>query len=142
MQAISHLFIHINFVHVLTNLGGIGIASAYERRVGASRYLKVLAVAGISSIPSIFFYASPIGVCGISGGVFGLAAAYFTDHKGLTTKEWVYAIFLFAFLMAIFALQNKYQHNLASGLDFQVDHIGHILGTIGAILYCRLRPTH
>ena len=142
MQAISHLFIHINFVHVLTNLSGIGIASAYERRVGARRYLMILAIGCISSIPSIFFYDSPIGVCGISGGVFGLGAAYFTDHEDLTTKEWLYAILLFAFLMVVFALQNKYQHHSSLELDFQVDHIGHVLGAIGAILYCRLRPTH
>lgn len=140
MQAISHLLIHINFVHVLTNLSGIGLASVYERRVGARRYLMVLAVACISSIPSIFFYTTPIGVCGISGGVFGLAAAYFTDHKELNTKEWIYAILLFAFLMVAFAVQNKYQHHPRLDLDFQVDHLGHIFGAIGAIVYCRLRP--
>ncbi|MBF4275159.1 rhomboid family intramembrane serine protease, partial [Vibrio anguillarum] len=79
LQLVSHLFVHGNLLHLATNVIGLGIASTYERRVGAKRYLSVLVVGALSSIPSVLFYSDNTTVCGISGGVFGLAAAYFTD---------------------------------------------------------------
>ena len=91
-------------------------------------------------LPFYLFYPIPIAICGISGGVFGLAAAYFTDHEDLSIKEWIYAILFFAFLMIIFGLQSKYQSHQSIELGFQVDHYGHILGAMGAIIYCRLKP--
>lgn len=106
-QSITHLIIHANPMHLLTNVFGIGIASVYERRVGAKRFLSVLAVGSIASIPSIFFYSETVTVCGISGGVVGLAAAYFTDEDELTIKEWSFAILLFTFLMFIFSLEEE-----------------------------------
>lgn len=138
IQIFSHWFVHINFIHVFTNVTGIGLASVYERRVGARRYLAVLIVGCLTSTFSIFFYPATTGVVGISGGVFGLAAAYFTDYSELTTKEWIYGILLFVFLMALFAVQGQYLSNPAVDFNFQVDHMGHVLGALGAIVYCRV----
>lgn len=142
IQALTHLFIHINLYHVLANVFALGVASAYERRVGSKRFVIVLIVASIASIPSILFYSEPTAVCGISGGVFGLAAAYFTDHEEMTTKEWIYAVLLAAFLITIFTLEGEFKSRSASKLDFKVDHIAHILGAIGAVIYCRFTSKH
>lgn len=79
-------------------------------------------------------------VCGISGGVFGLAAAYFTDEDELTIIEWGSAILLFAFLMFIFSIEGEFKSTSDETINTQVDHIGHIFGEIGAIIYCRLKP--
>lgn len=138
LQSVSHLFVHGNVIHLAANVIGLGLASAYERRVGAKRYLAVLAVGGLASIPSILFYSENIAVCGISGGVFGLAAAYFTDEEELTTKEWLAAISLFVFLAILLTLEGKFKGRSNEMSGMKIDHIGHFLGAFGAIIYCRL----
>lgn len=140
LQPITHLFVHGNLVHLAANVVGLGLASAYERRVGAKRYFAVLVVGAFASIPSILFYSENIAVCGISGGVFGLAAAYFTDEEELTLKEWLSAIFLFSFMALMLAFYSEFDSDSNDPLDMGVDHIGHLLGALGAILYCRLKP--
>jgi len=142
IQVITHLFIHINLYHVVANVFVLGIASAYERRVGSKRFIFVLTVASVASIPSILFYPENITVCGISGGVFGLAVAYFTDHEGMTTKEWFYTILVAIFLISIFTLQGELESGSSSNLDFKVDHIAHIMGALSAIIYCRLTSNY
>jgi membrane associated rhomboid family serine protease len=138
IQVITHLFIHSDLYHVAANVSGIGLASVYERRVGSKRFMAVLAVASVTSIPSIVFYPEYTAICGISGGVFGLAAAYFTDHDNLTIKEWFYAILLGTFLMVLFSIEGEFKSNPSEYLQLEVDHIGHLMGFIGAIIYCRL----
>ena len=143
LQAISHLFIHADPLHLLANLSGLGLASVYERRVGARRYFSVLLVGALASIPSFFFYPGSVSVCGISGGVFGLAAAYFTDEERLNLKEWVGAILAFFALVLVFTLADELKsmtRQTGKAPTIQMDHIGHVLGALGAILYCRLRP--
>lgn len=142
LQSLTHLFIHENLIHLLLNVSAIGLASVYERRVGARRFFAVLCVAGIASVPSILFYSEMSSVCGISGGVMGLAAAYFTDEKELSAKEWGVAILLFFALAIMLALQAEFKNETEDILNIRVDHIGHLLGAIAAIIYCRLRPQH
>lgn len=140
LQSITHLFIHFNLLHVITNVTCLGMASAYERKVGSYRFLTVFAISGLASIPSILFYSDATVICGVSGGIFGLAAAYFTDDENLTLKEWVYAIIIFSLLAGLFALEGELRSNSSKNLQLRVDHIGHIFGAIGAIIYCRLKP--
>ena len=140
LQSITNLFVHSNLIHLVSNVVGLGVASVYERRVGAKRFFTVLLIGGLASIPSIFFYVENITVCGISGGVFGLAAAYFTDENELSTKEWLTAILLFLFLTLVVSLDSIFKSDSNEVLDMEVDHIGHLLGALGAIIYCRLKP--
>lgn len=137
LQSITHLFIHGNLIHLATNIVGLGLASVYERRVGAKRFLIVLFVGSLASIPSIFFYSESVIVGGISGGIFGLGAAYFTDEKELSNKEWVTAILLFLFIVFALVVDTEFK---TDALDMKIDHIGHLLGALGAIIYCRLIP--
>ncbi len=139
-QIITHLFVHVNLVHVLSNVIGIGIASAYERRVGSRRFIIVLLVGAFSSAPSVFFYPVPTVTCGISGGVFALGAAYFTDQKNLTAKEWVYAILAFLMVVLLFTLYGNIRSGSNETAALNTDHLGHFLGAVGGIIYCRLRP--
>ncbi|MEJ2610708.1 MAG: rhomboid family intramembrane serine protease [Candidatus Thiodiazotropha sp.] len=140
LQSITHLFIHNNLIHLVANVAGLGLASAYERRVGAKRFFTVLFVSSLVSALSIIFYSENITVCGISGGVFGLGAAYFTDEKELTTKEWLAAIMLFLLFASMLALDAEFKEHSSELLGMKVDHVGHLLGALGAIIYCRLRP--
>ena len=123
----------------MANVTGLGLLSVYERRVGARRFLAVVGVASVASIPSALLYSNAY-VSGISGGVFGLAAAYFTDHERLTRKEWLMAIAFFAFIALVLSLDSALRTSGDKTLGFQIDHIGHVLGAIGGIVYCRLVP--
>tara|TARA_A100001015_G_scaffold312144_1_gene416726 strand:- start:149 stop:799 length:651 start_codon:yes stop_codon:yes gene_type:complete len=140
LQGITHLFIHYDLLHVATNVIGIGLASIYERRVGSKRFLIVLVVASLASIPSVIFYPKGVLVCGISGGVFGLFAAFWIDHKNLTFKEWIYAIIGFVFIVILLSFENEIGTISSLDLKYSIDHIGHAMGVIGVIIYCRLKP--
>ena len=137
-QLITSSFIHSNFLHVSSNVLGLAVLSIYERRVGLSRYLAVLSVGIIVSSPSAFFYPEPLTVCGISGGVFALGAAFCTDHENLSIKEWLLAILLFAVITAVLMFDSYLNGPEADALTGEVDHIGHALGAWGGIIYCRL----
>ncbi len=139
IQAVTHLVLHGNLLHLLSNLGGLGLASVYERRVGARRFFAVLTVGSLASIPSILFYPDGTAVCGISGGVFGLFAAYFTDEDRLSVKEWLAAIALFSVILVVLIADTEFGMD-TDALEFQIDHLGHIFGAAGAVVYCRLNP--
>lgn len=134
----THLFLHINLAHLLANVFYIGIASVYERRVGPKRFLTVLIISSLASIPSALFYPNNYAFCGISGGVLGLAAAFFTDHEDINLKEWAQAIVAFTIIFAAISFGEMHKATKNTGLAFQIDHIGHILGAVAAVLYCRI----
>lgn len=139
VQLWSHLLIHESLMHLSANVIGIGLASLYERRVGSTRYMMVLSIGAIASIPSILFYSGQVITCGISGGVFALGAAYFTDNKNFSPKEWLNAIMTFVFLVVILGFLDAMRDtNTNNGVN--IDHIGHALGAISGIIYCRARP--
>ena len=137
-QLITSSFIHIKFLHVSSNVLGLALLSIYERRVGLNRYLAVLLVGIIVSSPSAFFYSEPLTVCGISGGVFALGAAFCTDHENLSIKEWLSAILLFVVITAVLMFDSYPNGPQADASTVEVDHIGHALGALGGIIYCRL----
>ncbi len=139
LQTFTHLFMHANLLHLTANIAGIGLLAVYERRAGTRRFLTVLCVGSLASTPSIFFYAEPTVVCGVSGGVFALAAAYATDEPELNIREWLIAILTFAGVTALLSLEDMMVHQSRNEL-VQVDHAGHALGALTGILYCRLWP--
>jgi len=138
-QIFSNTFVHFNVIHLLSNLMLIGLFSAYERRVGLKRFLMVVFVSGIFSSFSILFYGVDNTTAGISGVAFGLAAAFFTDEKNLSFKDWVYALLTFIFLAIILSVRDFYELQKIESIDFQVDYIGHFLGALGAIIYTRIK---
>lgn len=140
LRGLAHWLLHMDFKHLVTNVAGLGLLSVYERRVGAQRFVAVLLVASLASAFSAFFYPAPTTICGISGGLFGLAAAYFVDERALTTKDWLTGIALFAVVAGMLMLNDALRSSGANVPDFQIDHIGHFLGALGAVAYCRLRP--
>ena len=138
LQLFSHSFIHFGNVHLVSNVTGIGIASAYERRVGYKRFLRILVIGCLFATPSVFFYSEPHTACGISGGVYGLGAAYFLDHEILKFKEWGYSLIAFICLMAALSISTEFADKKM--LHYKIDHIGHVLGAFGVIAYCYFYP--
>ena len=121
-----------------SNVIGLALLSVYERRVGLNRYLAVLLAGIIGSTFSVFFYPEPLKASGISGGVFALGAAFFADHENLSVKEWLLCIFLFVGVTAVMTLDSYLNASHIDVSTTQIDHIGHALGALGGIIYCRL----
>jgi membrane associated rhomboid family serine protease len=140
LRGLAHCLLHIDLQHLLANLGGLGLLSVYERRVGTRRFLAVLIFACLTSALSAFFYQEDTRLCGISGGLFGLAAAYFVDERAMTTRDWLLAIVYFLAVIGLMTLDGELRANRAPLINFQIDHLGHFLGALGAVIYCRLRP--
>ncbi len=139
ISVVTHVFVHHDVLHLIGNLGILALLSVYERRVGAKRFIAVFLVASLAAIPSVLAYPSGTAVCGASGGIFGLAAAYFTDHTNLSIREWSSALGAFVLVSGAVTLA---AHLQTSGLDlpYAVDHLGHALGALGGVVFCRLRP--
>ena len=137
-QLITSSFIHSNFLHVSSTVLGLPLLSIYERRVGLNRYLVVLLAGIIGSTFSVFFYPEPLKASGISGGVFALGAAFFTDHENLSVKEWLLCILLFVGMTAVMTFDSYLNASHIDVSTTQIDHIGHALGALGGIIYCRL----
>jgi len=137
-QFFTNTFVHLNIIHLLSNLSFIGLLSVYERRVGLKRFLMVVLVSGLFSSLSILFYDVNNTTSGISGVTFGLGAVFFTDEKNLTYKDWLYALVSFLILALMLSFQDFYEMQKMQNIDFKVDYIGHFLGALGAILYTRL----
>lgn len=140
LRGLAHGLLHIDIKHVLTNVLALGVLSVYERRVGARRFVAVLLVACLVSTFSALFYTATTRLCGISGGLFGLAAAYFVDERAMTTKDWLIAIAFFGFVIGLLTLDGELRSAGKLAVNFQIDHLGHFLGALGAVAYCRLRP--
>ena len=140
LRVLTHWLLHIDITHLLPNVALLGLLSVYERRVGAQRFIAVLLAACLASSPSAFFYPESTVICGISGGLSGLAAAYFVDERALTTKDWLNGIVLFTVIVGLLTLGDILNGAKANDLNYEIDHIGHLLGALGAIAYCRVRP--
>lgn len=140
LRVLTHWLLHIDITHLLPNVALLGLLSVYERRVGAQRFIAVLLAACLASSPSASFYPESTVICGISGGLSGLAAAYFVDERALTTKDWLNGIALFAVIVGLLTLSDIVHGAKANDLNYEIDHIGHLLGALGAIAYCRVRP--
>lgn len=138
MQFFTHPLIHFNLLHLVSNLTMLSLLSVYERKVGLKRYLAVLFVSGLTSGFSVYFYSENIFSSGISGALFGIAAAFFTDEKNLTLKDWIYAILVFLVLVIIISLRDYNEMQKLKNINFSIDYIAHLLGALGAIGYTRL----
>jgi membrane associated rhomboid family serine protease len=134
VQSCTHIFMHMDFRHLLLNVSLLGVLSLYERRVKALRFLLVFCVSGVLSSISVFFFSEPTVAIGASSGLSGLLAAYFFDDLQITFKEYCLGFFTLAFLFWIM------QFDLTQSTAYTIDTYGHIFGFIISAIFCRLFP--
>jgi TPR repeat protein/membrane associated rhomboid family serine protease/Flp pilus assembly protein TadD len=134
-QVITRNFIHINLGHLISNLVGLICLSHYERRVGSRRYMMIFFLSGVfSSLLEIPFYGQMVSA-GASAGIFGLGAAYFTDYKNLSKRDWLHSILIGTCIGLLFSFPNKPIQD-----SIQIDYWGHFFGAVSGVILCRLFP--
>lgn len=138
VQTVTHNFIHVNRLHLWTNLSFLGMLSLYERNVKARRFLIVFLLSGTLSSISMLFVSSPGVAAGASAGLFGLGAAYLLDTPKLTLKEYIlgFGVIIFLFLILSYTENDR----VVDSLSFKVDHWGHAFGLIFGAIFCKLFP--
>lgn len=138
VQTTTHNFIHINLLHLWTNLSFLGILSLYERNVNAKRFLLVFLFSGVLSSISMFFLSTPTIAAGASAGLLGLAAAYLLDIPKLTFKEYLAGFGVIIFLFLIFSFSES--DRTVDSLSFEIDTWGHLFGLVFGLIFCKLFP--
>ncbi len=128
-------FLHLNLIHLLSNLTALGLCSFYERRVGSKKFLLVFCIGIIGSDFSLLFYPSPMILIGSSGGVFALTGAYFTDFPDLHLKDWLSGLAVFLILFIVLSIpENQFKNSFK---NYHIDYLGHLFGGLAGIFYCR-----
>lgn len=138
IQTLTHNFIHINSLHLWTNLSFLGVLSLYERKVGAGRFLFLFLFSGMLSSISLFFISTPTISVGASAGLLGLAGAYLLDTPKLTFKEYLMGSGVILFIFLIFSYTENKQ--AVGDLSFEIDNWGHLLGLISGLIFCKIFP--
>ncbi len=134
-QPLTSFFFHFNLYHIVANLSILLPLSAYERRVGTLRFLKVFFVSGLfSSLLDMCFISPGTLSMGASGAIAGLWAGYALDRPSLTNTEWMrnsVLVVLLVLFLSFFQSVRQFDANIA------INWIVHILGAISAAVYVR-----
>jgi membrane associated rhomboid family serine protease len=139
-QLLGHSFLHFDFMHLASNVVGIGLASLYERRVGTGRFLIIYAIGCFVSALSVFTYSGLTSSVGASGGLFALAGAYFVDFGKLTLKQWITGLAICIIVLVAFSLYGVVRDTSSNESPISVDYIAHAIGAVSAIIFVALRP--
>lgn len=132
-QLLTANFLHMDLFHLVTNLSALVLLSAYERRVGWGRFIAVFLVSAvISSIADLPWLGSHEASLGASGGMCGLAAAYFLDYRNLRISDWVKGLLIVTLIIGIFSYLEPIIREASWG---KIDHAVHIVGACAGMAY-------
>lgn len=135
-QFLTANLLHINLFHLVANLSALALLSAYERRVGWHRFAVVFLVAAvISSIADLLWLDPQTASMGASGGLCGLAAAYFMDYPDLTISHWVQGLLLVLFIVGVYSY---FGAGVKGVVVEYIDPVAHIVGASAAAAYVYL----
>lgn len=130
----TSIFVHIDWIHLASNLLALALCSAFERARGTKRFFTVFIFSALfASTIEIFSHGPGYFSVGASGGIFGLAAAYFME-VGIVNTTWRRWLFGTASILGL-ALLLSFGGSLENS-RFKVDHVAHILGALGGLLFC------
>jgi len=135
-QLVTSNFVHINLLHLIGNLSLLMLLSLYEWRVGIARYFAVYFFAAIvSSLIDLAAFPAQAVFLGASGGICGLAAAYFVDHENVSRKEWGIGIAVVLLLVALYSFVGKADE---AKLGASINWLAHLSGALAGGIYVRL----
>jgi len=135
-QILTANLLHMDLLHLVGNLSILILLSAYERRVGWRRFSAVFLVAAVFSSAGDLLWIQPQTMAlGASGGLCGLAAAYFLDYPNLTRSDWIKGLLLVLIIVGLYSI---YSPAIKGVMDFKIDTAAHITGACTGAVYVRL----
>lgn len=134
-QLITNNFLHLNALHLYSNIIALLLLTTYEQRVGFHRYATIFFLSGLASSTLRLFIGEFDVSVGASAGIYGLAAAYFMDREDIWHKKWPHALCGFILTAAFLSYSSGQKIT-----DLQIDHWSHILGALTAIIYIAIFP--
>ncbi len=137
-QLVTSTFVHINLVHLCSNLLILALLSAYERRVVSRRFFLVFFISSlVSSVADLFCVGQNIVSMGASAGICGLVAAYFIDYAQTSWKEWSSGVFLVLVIILFYTFSVGIQQNT---FNYQINWLSHLIGAITGAFFIKLVP--
>jgi membrane associated rhomboid family serine protease len=136
--AITAIFLHANFWHILFNMMGLVIfGPRLETRLGAKRFLGLYFFSGL--VGSLACLLQPhIAVIGASGAIFGVSLAY--ARYWPEDRVYIYGIIPMSTrtMVIVFAIISAGGAISPVPLPFfgNVAHLGHLGGFAGGWLFC------
>lgn len=132
--AVSYMFLHGSFGHILFNMLALYIfGPKLEARIGGERFLGLYFVSGLfGALACLYTPMTP--VIGASGAVFGISLAYARYWPKDTVL--IYGIIPMTTRTMVFAYAIISVGGQFFGLQRGVSHLGHLGGFLGGWLFC------
>lgn len=129
LQIVTHIFAHVSFSHVLSNMFiFLIVGDDVERKLGKSEFWKFFILSGIFS-SGLYFLFSSSPILGSSGAVFSVVAASVLINWKI--KLWSVRLRNLLFISLIL-----YEVFLTfSNPDSEVGHLAHVFGSIFGLIY-------
>lgn len=142
--AITYMFLHAGFAHLLFNMLGLFFfGPQLEQRLGGPRFVWLYFLSGLGGAAASFVFAPSAGVVGASGAVFGVLFAYARFWPRNLIYIWgvfpVQARWLIVFYVILSLL------GVFGGTQPGIAHFAHLGGFGGGALYLAWlgrRPAH
>jgi membrane associated rhomboid family serine protease len=117
LSKVSSNFVHVDFIHLASNVVGLYFISELEPQIGSEKFLQLFVVLNIFlGLIESYFYKDKCSI-GISGVLYGLIAYEMFKFKKIDYNIIIALIFLFLF----------------SG-DSKISHSGHLIGFLAGFL--------
>jgi len=144
-RLLSAAFLHINFSHLISNLGALYLFGQFlERFIGPLRFWLIFILSAVGgSLLSLLWHDSTIVTCGASGGILGLLAASAVLAKrvqeGTLRKLMVRRYIPVLILQALPFFQELFVRIFLTPSEtntaaMQIDHAAHLGGAISGLL--------
>jgi membrane associated rhomboid family serine protease len=132
--AVTYMFLHGGFGHILFNMIGLYVfGPRLEARIGGKKFLGLYFVSGIAGALACF-YTPMTPVVGASGAVLGVSLAYARYWPSDTVL--IYGILPMTTRMMVILYVILSAGGQIFGYQEGVSHLGHLGGLAGGWLYC------
>ena len=139
--AITYMFMHAGFTHILFNMLGLYFfGPQVETELGGTRFLTLYFISGLAGAALSFVFTPFEAIVGASGAIFGifLAFAYFWPRE----RIYIWGILPIEARWLVVAMTGLSLFGGFGGVESGVAHFAHLGGFAGAYLYLRWVDRH
>lgn len=136
--AVTYMFLHANFMHLLFNMIGLFFfGPRLEDRIGGRDFFWLYFVSGLVAAVFSFLFAPQAAVVGASGAVFGILLGFATFWPDEPIYIWGILPLPAKWLVGGLALISIYSG--MSGAQSTTAHFAHLGGFVGGWVFLRWR---